>query len=128
MASSDWLALGGVIVSCLAFAVSFVAYRLQARSAQSDNEKELADQINAIQSQLAELSPVPQSADSMEALARTGNAAQQAQAMAAILKTSSVGRQPDLGQGLSPGDDGLDDDDWVRRRDNDCFASLKSVS
>ena len=90
MSSSDWLALGGVIVSCLAFAVSFVAYRLQARSAQSDNEKELADQINAIQAQLAELSPVPQSADSMEALAKTGNAAQQAQAMAAIAKTSSI--------------------------------------
>lgn len=90
MSSSDWLALGGVIVSCLAFAVSFVAYRLQARSAQSDNEKELADQINAIQAQLAELSPVPQPTDSMEALARTGNAAQQAQAMATIIKTTSV--------------------------------------
>jgi type IV secretory pathway VirB10-like protein len=90
MSSSDWLALGGVIVSCLAFAVSFVAYRLQARSAQSDNEKELADQINAIQAQLAELSPVPQPTDSMEALVRTGNAAQQPQAIAAIQKTSSV--------------------------------------
>jgi hypothetical protein len=90
MASSDWLALGGVIVSCLAFAVSFVAYRLQARSAQSDNEKELADQINAIQDQLAELSPVPQPTGSIEALTRADSAAQQAQAMAAIIKTTSV--------------------------------------
>jgi len=54
MSSSDWVALGGLLLSCLAFAVSFVAYKLQQRTAKSDNEKELADQIAAVQTHLAE--------------------------------------------------------------------------
>jgi len=54
MSSSDWVALGGLLLSCLAFAVSFVAYQLQEKTAKSDNEKELADQIAAVQTHLAE--------------------------------------------------------------------------
>jgi hypothetical protein len=54
MSSSDWVALGGLLLSCLAFAVSFVAYKLQQKTAKSDNEKELADQIAAVQTHLAE--------------------------------------------------------------------------
>ena len=78
MSSSDWVALGSLLVSGLAFAVSYVAYRLQAKTARSDDEKELADQIAAIQSSLAEMLPpasdgaVPQS-PSMQTFAKNSN-------------------------------------------------------
>jgi len=55
MSSSDWIALASALFACLAFGVSFVAYRLQSKTAKSDNEKELADQIDAINSQMAKM-------------------------------------------------------------------------
>jgi hypothetical protein len=59
MSSADWVAAAGVLVSCLAFAVSFYAYQLQQKTAKSDNEKELADQIDAILAHLAQIGAAP---------------------------------------------------------------------
>jgi len=53
MSGSSWFALAGVVLSCVALAVSLIAYRLQAKTAKSDQQKELADQIDAIQQQMA---------------------------------------------------------------------------
>lgn len=59
MSSADWVAAVGVFVSCFAFAVSYYTYQLQKKTATSDNEKELADQIDAILSHLAEVGAAP---------------------------------------------------------------------
>jgi hypothetical protein len=107
MSSSDWVALGGLIVSCFAFAVSLVAYRLQQRTARSDSEKELSDQIAAIQSQLSELAPGPSGSESSEAdtiaaLAKTSNvnAAVQTALLRAGSLIESAGLNPDWYQNL----------------------------
>lgn len=83
MTTSDWVALGGLIVSCFAFAVSVIGYRLQQRTAKSDNEKELADQIAAIQDQMA----TPNLTAQPTFLAGAG---QQAAAQEAMAKASST--------------------------------------
>ena len=85
MASADWVALGGLIVSCFAFAVSFVAFRLQRRTAESDNEKELADQIVAILSYLAQFGPQP-----TDPAANADGAAPPAASMEAFVKASNI--------------------------------------
>lgn len=85
MASADWVALGGLIVSCFAFAVSFVAFRLQGKTAKSDNEKELADQIVAILSYLAQFGPQP-----ADPAASAGGAAPPAASMEAFAKASNI--------------------------------------
>lgn len=111
MSSSDWVALGGLLVSCLAFAVSFVAYRLQEKTAKSDNEKELADQIAAIQAHLAEPNPTAQpgyvtaattQAASQEAIAKASstNAALQMLVVRVGNLIESTGVKPDWYQNL----------------------------
>lgn len=107
MSSSDWVSLAGVIVACFAFAASLVAYQLQKRTARSDNEKELAAQIDAIQTQLAELTTGPSAsepsdADTMAALAKTSNvsAAVQTALLRAGSLIKSAGLNPDWYQNL----------------------------
>jgi hypothetical protein len=87
MKSSDWVALGGVIISILAFGVAYLAYRLQARSATSDSQKELADQIDAIHARMAELERAP-SPGSMAAITQNANVNGALQAL--LLRASNL--------------------------------------
>jgi hypothetical protein len=73
MAGSDWIALVSVVFACLALGVSLYANRLQARAARSDAEKELADQIDAIQKHMAKLSDGGPSVVTMQSVAKAGN-------------------------------------------------------
>jgi len=111
MSSSDWVALGSLIVSCFAFVVSYVGYKLQQKTAKSDNEKELADQIAAIQDKLAEPNQVAQptflagaqtQADSQNAIAKatSTNAALQMLVLRVGNLIESTGVQPDWYQNL----------------------------
>jgi hypothetical protein len=102
MSGATWFALGGVALSCLALAVSFVAYRLQAKTIKSDEEKELADQIDAIQAQLAKLGPVPPSENSLAAMATMGNVNSALQALLLRVATliKSAGLHPGWYQNL----------------------------
>jgi hypothetical protein len=102
MSGSSWFALAGVVLSCLAFGVSFVAYRLQARTAKSDHEKELADQIDAIQSQMAKLGPASPSGNPMATIANISsvNAALQALLLRIATLITSADLHPDWYQNL----------------------------
>jgi hypothetical protein len=88
MSSSDWVAVAGVLISCLAFGVAYLAYRLQARTAQSDSEKELADQIDAIHAHIAELDRMPPPGGSMAAI--TQNASVNAALKALLLRADAL--------------------------------------
>lgn len=58
MSSADWIALAGVIVSIVAFAVAGRAYQLQRRTQKTSDEQQLNDLIEKIQARLASLSPL----------------------------------------------------------------------
>ena len=102
MSSSDWVAVAGVLISCLAFGVAYLAYRLQARTAQSDSEKELADQIDAIHARMGELDRMPPPGGSMAALIQNANVNGALQAL--LLRVDALitfaGLSPDWYQNL----------------------------
>jgi hypothetical protein len=102
MSSSDWVAVAGVLISCLAFGVAYLAYRLQEKTAKSDDEKELADQIDAIHARMRELDRMPPPGGSMAALIQNANVNGALQALLlrvdALIK--SAGLSPDWYQNL----------------------------
>ena len=102
MTNSDWIAMGSVVFSCLALGVALYANRLQSRAARSDAEKELADQIDAIQVQMAQLSDGSQSAMSMQTFAKTSNvnAALQASLVRVAALIEHAGLHPNWYQNL----------------------------
>jgi hypothetical protein len=74
MSSSDWISFGSTLVACLALAVSLFALREQKRKDQYDAGQDLADQINAINDELAKLSPASPSDRPMDLVANASNA------------------------------------------------------
>jgi hypothetical protein len=102
MKSSDWVALVGVLISCLAFGVAYLAYRLQAQTARSDSEQELADQIDAIHAHLADLDRMAAPGGSMASIIQNANvnAALQALLLRASNLVAAARLSPDWYQNL----------------------------
>jgi hypothetical protein len=76
--------------------VSLIAYRLQAKTAKSDQQKELADQIDAIQQQMAKLGPMSPSGNSLAAIANIGNVNAALQALLLRVATLIASAELDL--------------------------------
>lgn len=73
MSTSDWIAIGAAIIAVLSPAVAVIAFREQAKKDRYDAEKDLADQVGAINDELAKLPQQSAWDHPAEALVSTSN-------------------------------------------------------